>query len=1148
MGRIRLNAVVWLDLMETSNMKIKTLMRYALLAVLCSGLCLPGHAQSTTQGAIAGTLTDISDAAIPGAQVVIHNDATNANLALTTDSSGLFRAPQLAPGTYTVTFRMPGFQERRETGVIVEVNSVTTLNPHLKTGDVSQTVEVTADAPVLNFDSPQFGGHLSNTEIENIPINNRRWSALALTTPGVTANQDGFGLLSFRAISPLLNNVQIDGADDNQAFFSEERGRTRAGYSTSQAAVREFQVNTGVYSAELGRAVGGVVNSVTKSGGNSLHGEIYFYNRNSSRSAFQPFATNTTYNAATNTFLTAPYKPKDNRNQYGFGVGGPLIKDRLFWFYAFDQFKRNFPGTAKANNPSSFFTTPDATLPAGYTCNLATGAVTGSPAASTIDQQACLLSARLGYTSYAAGAAAYSQQLQALLTDMGPVPRFGDQTINTPKLDWQVNQKHHLSALYHRLRWDSPGGVQTQATNTYAIDSFGTDFVKLDYGVAVLESLFSPRLTNELRYQYGRELNNEGRQTPSSYTNNNLTGTSGVPTYIALLSSTGNIGLNLGAPYYSFRFAYPDERKWQIGDTASLLLGKHNLKFGGDIVHNYDLQNNLYQGNGSYNYTSNIVNYFSDLLAKGRRTCNNTNSGVGSTAGGYYSCYNSYTQGFGPAIFDLSTVDYGFFVQDDWKLTPTLTLNMGVRYDYEQLPAPYSNLTTLPQTANHPSDKNNIAPRVGFAWDPFGLGKTVVRGGYGFYYGRVFNAYLLNTYYQTGAANSQVNYSYTPTTALNGNLIAPTMPQVATVPPPASAVGPSIYYFDKNFQNPYAQQFDLAVQQEVGRGTVVSVSYIGALGRMLPNYINVNLDPTKTYTFNYTVSPASNGSCGPLQCGTVLPVKMYSNKTQTGATSSIYAFNTPYPTYNSITDVVSNINSNYHALTFEVQKRASKYISFDAHYTWAHALDFNQTTGTQPSTNNWFDPFANARTNYANSTNDIRQRFVGWAVFNAPGVSSGNALRWLANGWSLKPYFQMQSGLPYTLNISGTNPNQCYVAGCLESWSSGVGGTGVSYIPQIGRTTFRQPRTINLDLRAQKTFNFAEKYNLELIGEAFNLANHQNVTGVNTTGYTLTTSSTNATNPTSTLVYQPTFGSVTSASSNNSYQVRQIQLAVRLVF
>ncbi|MEG9437016.1 TonB-dependent receptor [Edaphobacter sp. HDX4] len=1127
-------------------MTIKSLVRHAFIAMLLGGVCLPSHAQSTTQGAISGTVTDDTNAAVPNARVVIRNNGTNANLQVTTDESGLYRAPQLAPGTYTVTFTMPGFQERRETNVIVEVNSVTNLSPHLKTGDVNTTVEVTADVPVLKFDSPEFGGHLNNNEIENIPINNRRWSALALTTPGVTNDASGFGLLSFRAISAVLNNVQIDGADDNQGFFGEERGRTRAGYSTSQVAVREFQVNTGVYSAEFGRAVGGVVNSVTKSGGNQLHGELYFYNRNSSRSAFVPGANNTTFvatNPVGSQYVTSPYRPKDNRNQYGFGVGGPLVKDKLFWFYAFDAYRRNFPGTAKANNPAAFFVNADAALPTSQTCNLSTGAVSGGTASST-NSAACLLAARLKYTSYGAGASAYNTQLQSLLSNLGSVPRFGNQLINTPKIDWQINSKHHVSFLYHRLRWDSPGGVQTQGTNNYAIDTFGTDFVKLDYGVAKLDSIFRSNVTNELRYQYGRELNWEGLQPSSQYTKNNLINNTGLAPEVALNTS---LGFYMGMPYYSFRVAYPDERKWQIGDTASILFGKHNLRVGEDIVHNYDLQNNVYEGNGYINYTS-TVNYFSDLLSKGK-TCNSSGSGVGN-----FPCYSFYANGFGPAKFQMATVDYGFFAQDDWKATPRLTLNLGVRYDYESIPAPFAGLNgtsagTLDITTSHPSDKNNFSPRVGFAYDPFGLGKTVVRGGFGMYFGRIPNAVILNAYENTGSPNSQSTPSFTTSNTSAGAL--PTLQIAPTGPAPGTRTA---YYLDKHLQNPYTEQFDLAVQQDLGYQSVLSLSYLGALGRELPNFTNVNLDPTATYTIPYTAKAGSDGSCGPLQCGTTYNVTGYAGRrVTTGGTTNLGAID---PSFGSVTAVQSNINSNYHALNVDITNRNSKWVKFDANYTWSHALDFSQNQFTAASVNNFIDPFSNPRNNYGTSSLNVRHRAVAWAILNAPGVHGDSAWKYLANGWSLKPLLQMQSGLPYSATSTGTTPQSCYnptsaAVTCFAPAGTGIAGTSSSssYLPFLGRNTFTMPRTILLDLRAQKDFTFMEKYSLQLIGEAFNLANHQNVTGINSTGYQISTSQ--GSTPSSTvnsLTYQPTFGTVTSANSNYAYGPRQIQLALRLMF
>ena len=769
------------------------------------------HAQSTTDGAIAGTVFDPTNAAVPGAQVVIHSNATNANITVTTGAAGEFRAPLLTPGTYTATVTASGFTPVKTNQIIVQVNQVTALNPHLASGSAEQTVEVTADVPVLKFDSPQFGGFLNNQEIENIPINNRRWSSLALTTPGVTNDASGFGLLSFRAIPSVLNNVQIDGVDDNQAFFGEERGRTRVGYSTSQAAVREFQVNTGVYSAELGRAVGGVVNSVTKQGGNQFHGEAYFYHRGDEFSSLNPNVKLPVQTGTSNgvpTFNTIPFRPKDKRDQYGFGVGGPIIKDKLFFFYAFDIFHRNFPGVAVSGNPNQLY---DPTK----TCTAALATATGT---TTAQCQAAV---------------------NDLIGDLGEVPRFGNQEINTPKLTWQITPKNTLNVYYHRLRWDSPGGVQTQAALSYAPDAFGTDFVKLDYGVAKLNSVVRSNITNELRFQYSRELNDEGQQPYTAYSQNHLfgSGPGGTnATYASISTSSG--GFNIGSPYYSYRTSYPDERKWQVGDTAAVILGRHSIRFGVDFDHNYDLQNNLYQSNGSYSYAS-VTNYIADILKPGgacvAQTLSGTPSLAATAAAGTADCYSGEFQGFGPTTFDLATLDSAYFVQDDWKVRPNLTLNLGVRYDYEALPAPYANALNplVPQEANHPSDKNNVSPRLGFSWDPFSQGKTVVSGGFGFYYGRLPNGVLLNAYTNTGTANGQVSlttYNGTPVNGGTGTTAYLKFPNILTARPASTALA-SVQYLSGNLQNPYTEQFDLNGAAEHGPATMCSRFQLPGIAR-----------------------------------------------------------------------------------------------------------------------------------------------------------------------------------------------------------------------------------------------------------------------------------------------------------------------------
>jgi len=1135
----------------------------ALCVLFFTFVCIcavPSFAQSATTGAIGGTIYDPSGSVLAGVEITALNAATGETRSTVTKASGEYRITDLPPGTYTVTVAAAGFQTYKAVQVPVAVGSVSDIAPKLTVGNVAETVEVTDETPLMHTQSSEISSVVDQNMIDNLPINGRRFSNFALLTPGViVGDPDGLGLLSFRGVNYLLNNSTVDGMDDNQAYFSEQRGRTTVSYSFALAAVQEFQVNTSNYSAEYGRAAGGVTNTVTKSGGNKIHGELYYFDRDNELGSTNPYTNVTSEQpAGSGNYVTNVVKPKDWRKTWGFGIGGPIIHDKLFFFYAYDQQRKNYPGisrfTQNAINNGVFakayttFSGLQSCTPTATTNNYTTSNGTklnntsGQPQNQGSDSggfAACQVAHALG-VSYAAGVAYYMQGLGIIQSFTGEVPRRSDQMNNFPRLDWQINDNNRLTLEYSRFRSSGFSNYQSASSVNYGNHSFGDSYVKTDFGIMRLATVVSQSVVNELRFQYGRDFEYQLSSPPGPNEASLASTAPGNPSDPARLPLT-RIGYYYDSSNY-FRIgkgsafdsnSNPNERRIQGEDIVTWSHGRHITKAGIDINRVFDYTNQLYDESGDYRFPYSW-NFIADYLHASTR--------LGASDATYNQNFTSFIQGFGNPSENIATTDYAGFVTDDWRILPRLTLTLGLRYEYERIPPNPAPMTTATQfynssgsltsvssnilaAANYvPDDRNNIQPRFGFNWNVYGNGKTHLRGGFGVYAGRIINSAITSAYNQQIGPGSQQHINASACSNSPYNFTWPNLvPDLMTFAKACGGFGPTINYFGKNFQNPQVLETDLALEQNVGWNTVFAVMYMSSLGRHLEGAFDQNNACAADFhdqttcnnnknTHYYTIVNADGVTPSPNNYVTYphggKPSPLIAKGYQTGSILPVTSFYLSgiktNPDYDGLAKIDSSLNSSYNALAVQLNKRMGQGVSFNMNYTWAHSLDYNPYIGNDIPFGGPYDP-TSIKDEYGNGQLDVRQRFVGSAVIR-PQTHFRGWLNYVGNGWQLSPLVQMQTGLPYTPVTTGANPTGGYGQGSNGSGGVSASAGGLSRLLILGRNQSYLPKSTVLDLRLAKKFYFnpgTHRITLDLQASLYNAFNHQNITKVSQTAYCL---------------------------------------------
>ena len=1117
----------------------KLVLTLAAAALLAVSAVRPASAQTSGVGNITGTVTDSTGATVTNATVVVLDTDTGISRTLKTDADGRYSATFLQPGQYELILGGGVFGKIDRKNLTLTVGQTLTVDAALPAATVAAEVTVSSETPILDTEKTEVSQTVGQQLISNLPVNGRNWSNFVLLTPNVVPD-GGSGLVSFRGISGLYNQNYVDGANNNQMLFSEARGRSSgAPYVYSLDSIKEFQAETSNYSVEFGQAAGGQVNAITKSGTNAIHGDAFYYLRYPSLNALDPQTKwtakyNTTNPQAAAFLLT---QPVHQQQQFGGSVGGPIIKDRLFYFFTYDGFRR----VGKALY---------------YNNNVVTLAPTASNSAGTI------ISPTQCPTTITA--AQCTAAINFILTNgFGAPSRFSKQNIFFPRFDWHINGRNDAFVNYNFADFDSTYGYS--GANTFSGSSpttNGPTSYHERFLVAGLTTQVSGRSINQVHFQYGRDLETAGAN--------------------AAAPSVGIGTFTYGMPNALPRTAEPDEHRLQITNVFSTTRGHHTLKFGGDVNIVHEVMINLYQGGGLYNYsgTNNAINFANWAADSFAGQPGDTDAFAGYHFSSFVQTIDKLNPPAKAGLDDFWMKMFDGFAEDAWKIRQNITLTAGVRYDIQITPAPIVNNTTYPGLSDYYSstikNTSRVQPRIGLAWSPYN--GTVVRFGYGLFSGLNQGS----TYYAMRVENGaiQLNYNFTgcasACTAANSGAVGLQFPNVPFAPPgpsistaivPTGANEPQIsgsgalgaqsfHGLDPNFVPPYAHEAEFGIEQALPGKMSLSVGYVGTRGMRLPVFVDANLvGQTPHGVRSYNVLDANHNL---LQQITV-PVYLINDR----RVPSLQAYNTGF----------SVANTWYNSMAVSVRRPFANGLELLANYTWSHATDTGQvqgTNGTFYGGDTPLDPNKPSRDN-GNSDIDVRNRFVGSFTYQ-PKIMEGS--KWVKNildDFLFAGSFTASGGQPIFLGMSGT----VYSGGAGSygsggniyggAISSGSGSATTGRPPQIGRNSIYAPGYNDLDMRVSRDVPIHENIKLQFSGEAFNLLNRRIITGVNSTysQYTGTGGTAQAYCPTggaaptgsvlqgcilpNTATGASAFGAP-STTSNTLYGARQLQISGKLFF